>query len=131
MKPHSELTLRRVAALREMADLGCTIMQACILLELDYGSIYFLRHKFGISLRDGRRGRPSRIRERVLRDYGKDGMTPAVMAERYGTSANSVSATISNLRRDGKLPPRHQKPDKPFGGFAYLHMSSAVNYPHR
>lgn len=109
MKPHSELTMRRVAALREMADLGCTIMQACTLLDLDYGSIYFLRKKFIIHLKDGRRGRPTRIRDRIVRDYGKEGITSSKMAERYGTSVNSICATIWLLRKEGKLPPVQQR----------------------
>lgn len=109
MKPHSELTLRRVAALREMADLGCTIMQACILFDLDYGSIYFLRKKFDISLKDGRLGRPGKIRQKVLRDFSKEGITYTMMAERYGSTRRSIGAIVCQLRKEGKLPPVQER----------------------
>jgi hypothetical protein len=58
MSATTQLTLKRVAALREMADLGCTTMAACSLLDLDYGSIYYLNDKYRFNLRACKLGRP-------------------------------------------------------------------------
>jgi len=113
MKPHSDLTLRRIAALRELADLGRTINDACILLDVDYGSIYHLRKKFNIELKDARMGRPGRIRTKILRDHGKPGMTNVAMAERYGTTRQSIGVIVNNLRKEGKLPPSSHPRVKP------------------
>lgn len=109
MSATTQLTLKRVAALREMADLGCTTMAACSLLELDYGSIYYLNDKYGINLRACKLGRPGRIRDKILRDFGKPGLTQSMMAARYGTTKPSIRVIISQLRKEGKLPPVQQR----------------------
>ncbi len=92
-----------------MGDLGCTIIDACTLLDLDYGSIYFLRKKFNIKLKDGRLGRPGKIRQKVLRDFKKEGLTYEMMAERYGSTRKSIAVIVCQLRKEGKLPPVQQR----------------------
>lgn len=104
-----QITLKRVAALREMADLGCTTMDACALLDVDQGSIYYLCEKYGIRLRGCRIGRPGHVRDRILRDFGKTGLNYSMMAERYGTTASSVRVVVHQLRKEGKLPPVQQR----------------------
>lgn len=105
----AHLTLRRVAALREMADLGRTKIDACSLMDLDYGSIYYLNAKYRINLRPCRIGRPGRIREKVMRDFNKEGIDYTMMAERYGTTRQSVRVIVCQLRKEGKLPPVQER----------------------
>jgi hypothetical protein len=101
--------MRRVAALREMADLGCTKIDACSLLDLEYGSIYFLSKKFSIDLRASRLGRPGHVREKIIRDFAKEGINYTMMAERYGTTRQSVRVIVCQLRKEGKLPPVQER----------------------
>lgn len=100
----SHLTLRRACALREMSDLGRTQNQAAILLQVDPPRISQICKKFGVKMKDGRRGRPAWLAERILRDFGKPGMTSSIMTERYAASPKSVDVTINRLRKAGKLP---------------------------
>lgn len=48
--------------------------------------------------------RINHIRDRIVRDYGKEGMTAPVMAERYGSTSNSITVTIHKLRKEGRIP---------------------------
>lgn len=105
MSRHYELTKRRAAAMREMAELGCTATDVAMLLGIDPARVCQIRKAFGISFRQARKGRPPWLQEFILRDFGKDGMTPKAMGERYCSSAESVSVRISQLRKEGKLPP--------------------------
>lgn len=100
---HSSIVLRRAAALREMASLGITHTEATHLLDLENGSVSYLKAKFGIVMRQGRRGKQDWLQQRLLRDYGR-GLTTAVLAERYQTSANSVKVTVHRMRKAGVLP---------------------------
>ncbi len=95
--------------MREMADLGIPAVQVAMLLDIEKAKVSELRKKFGISFSQAKRGRPAWLQKLILRDYSKDGMTPAVMAERYGTSAKSVSVRMVQLRKEGKLPPVQQR----------------------
>jgi len=104
-----DITLRRVAAMREMAELGRTAEQVSMLLEIDPARVSQLRKQYGITLKAARKGRAPWLQEHILRDYGKPGMRPSVMGERYGTSASVVSVRLSQLRKEGKLPPVQQR----------------------
>jgi len=125
----SELTLRRAAAIREIGALGFSAEHAAMLLQIESARVSQIRAYFKIPMPDGRVGRPGWLQQRVLKDYGKEGMTPAVMAERYATSRNSVSVRISELRKQGKLPQINGSVANPQSlGLSYFRMSSAVNY---
>lgn len=104
-----ELTLRRSFALMEMADLGLSQIQAAILLDVFPARISLICKNFGIDMAPARKGRPGWLRERILRDFGKPGMTASVMTERYGCRPKSVDVTIHRLRKEGKLPPVQQR----------------------
>jgi len=104
-RPSAALTLRRVAAIQEFATLGLSQNQASILLDIEPCSVSHLCKRFKIRMMD-KRGRRPILTNMIIRDYGKEGMTTAVMAERYSTTTNSVSATISRLRNEGRLPPK-------------------------
>lgn len=104
-----ELTLRQVAAMREMADLGITAVQVAGLMNMEKARVSELRKRFGITFKEAPAVRPAWLKKLILRDYGKPGMTPAVMGERYATTANCVSARMSQLRKEGKLPPVQQR----------------------
>jgi hypothetical protein len=97
------ITLRRLAIIRELADLGCSITEAAILCGVEPACISQYGRRFGVVMRDGRRSDPW-LRRRVLRDFGK-GMTYAEMAERYGTTKNAIGVTVHKLRQDGLLLP--------------------------
>lgn len=47
--------------------------------------------------------RVNHIRDKIVRDY-KKGMTIDAMAERYGSTVNSITVTICKLRKEGRLP---------------------------
>lgn len=102
----STLTLRRAAALREKASLGCSLTQASIILGLDNGSVSYLKNRFKIALPIAKGGRKPWLMRNILRDYGKPGMDGQAMATRYGVSRNGVYVTITRLRKAGMLPPR-------------------------
>lgn len=127
MSKHTLLTRRRAAALREMADLGCTSVQAAMLLQIDKARVSQIKKDFGITMPKGVAIKPDWLRRLILRDFGKPGITDSVMATRYGTTANSISATISKLRREGVLPPSPRSHPKRHD-LSYFHISSAVNY---
>lgn len=98
--------LRRAAIVRELASLGLYQEQIAILLDVDPTSVIYIIRRFGIDVQArGRSGGRPWLRSRILRDFGKDGVTPSVMAERYGTTRNSVGVTIHKLRSEGLLPP--------------------------
>lgn len=124
-----DLTLRRVAAMREMADLDRTATEVSILLSIEPSRVSQIRRDFGITLRKPKQGRPGRLREYILRNIRKGVVQPAVIADKYGTSVNSISATMSTLRKEGVIPPvRKAKPKRISGDLSYFHISSAVNY---
>lgn len=100
----SNLTLRRAAALREMASLGVTMSQASILFDLSPGGVSYIIDRFGIVLPRGRAGGKPWLQDRIIRDFGKDGVTAKVLAERNGTTENCVKVTIHRLRKAGLLP---------------------------
>lgn len=128
MSRHYELTRRRAAAMREMADLGCTASDVSALLDIDLSRVCEISRDFGIRLKKARMGKPPKLKEFILRNARK-GISPSQIAERYGTSANSVNATMSALRRAGELPPvRRINPKRISGDLSYFHISSAVNY---
>lgn len=104
-----EVTLRQVAAMREMADLGMTAVQVAGLLNMEKSRVSQLRKRFGITFKSAPAVRPAWLRKLILRDYGKPGMTPSVMSERYSTTSNCISARMSQLRKEGKLPPVQQR----------------------
>lgn len=107
MRTVSELTLRRAAAMREMGALGLSAEKASILLDIDSARASQIRKMFKIFMPDGRLGRVAWLEKRIVRDFGK--IPPRVMAERYGTSQNSINVRVHQLRAAGKLPPV-QKP---------------------
>lgn len=95
---------KTAAALGEMASLGLTVDECCAVLEITPSWFYYVQRKHPFpSPPDGRRNR-GWLAERIKRDY-RHGLTSGQMAERYGTSANSVKVTICNLRKSGILPP--------------------------
>ena len=104
-----DITLRRVAAMREMAGLGCTADQISILLGIDTARVSQLRIKYGIPISPAKKGKRPWLQNRILRDFGKSGITPSIMGARYGTSANSVSVRMNQMRKEGKLPPVQQR----------------------
>lgn len=103
-RPNSSLTKRRVAALREFADLGLSQIQSAIFLDIEPCSVSHLCKRFSIAMK-GKPGKPPILTNKIIRDFGKEGMSVSAMAARYGTSANTVSGTIHRLRKEGKLPP--------------------------
>ncbi len=107
-----DITLRRAAAMREMASLGCDKTTVAILLDLDTSRVSQIAARFGIPLREARIGRPGWLQDFILRDFGKSWAKPSVMAQRYGTSRSVVNATICRLRKEGRLPParKHKAP---------------------
>ncbi len=105
----SHLTLRRVAALREMATLDRSQNQAAILFSMEPSSISQLCKTHGIKMSDQRRKRNSGLRKLILRDFGKPGVTNSTMSERYGMTPGSISVAIHHLRKEGKLPPVQQR----------------------
>ena len=127
MSRHYEITRRRAAAMVEMGNLGCTASDVAMLLEIELSRVSQIGKDFGIRLPKARKGRPPILREYILKHFGKGGMMIPAIAERFGTTPNSVSATISTLRRNGELPPI-RKPIRASGDLSYFHISSAVNY---
>jgi hypothetical protein len=105
MSKFLEITLRRAAAMREMASLGCDKTRVAILLDLDTSRVSQIAARFGIPLPEARIGRPGWLQDFILRDFSKSWATPSIMAQRYGTSRSVVNATICRLRKEGKLPP--------------------------
>lgn len=104
-----DLTLRRSFALREMATLDVTQVQAAILMEIAPERVSQLCKEFDIHMTPAKKGRPGWLTQRILRDFGKPGMTPSIMTERYGCHPKSVDVTICRLRKEGKLPPVQQR----------------------
>jgi len=49
----------------------------------------------------------------VMRDFGKEGVTAPVMAERYGSTRKSINVIVCRLRKAGKLPPSSHPRVKP------------------
>lgn len=98
-------TLRRAAIIRELASLGRTQVQAAIVCDVSPNAIGRYCRLFDISLRRAPAGKPSWLKELIMRDYGKEGVTATVMAERYGSTPNSIAVRISQLRKAGLLPP--------------------------
>lgn len=105
----TELTWKRVAALREMADLGLIRSQAAVLLDIDLVRVGQLVTAHKIPMRRAPNTKPGWLRSLILRDFGKPGITHAIMAKRYGATENSVAVTIHQLRKEGKLPPVQQR----------------------
>lgn len=101
-------TLKRICVLRELGTMGITVSRAAELTDVTIQTIYALLYKGGFKMPRGRCGPPPRIQSKILRDFGKEGMTPRVMAQRYGTSANSIRVRMCQMRKEGKLPPLHQ-----------------------
>ena len=105
----AQLTLRRVAAMREMADLGIPAIQVAMLLDIEKAKVSELRKKFGITFKPAKKGKPAWLQKLIIRDYGKPGMTVPVMAERYGTTSESIYVRMAQLRKEGKLPPVQER----------------------
>jgi hypothetical protein len=102
MKPR---TAKRIAVLRELASLGITQAQAATLTGVSPPWICELCKKGEVSMPKGKPGNTDNwLERRLLRDHHL-GLSQSVMAERYGTSRNSVAVTIHRLRQAGKLPP--------------------------
>lgn len=99
----TDRVLKRGAVLRELASLGCSATKAVEITGIPYATLYDTLHKCGVKMPLGSK-RPLRInhiRDRVLRDYGK--FPVAVMAERYGSTPDSVYSAIRKLRIAGKI----------------------------
>lgn len=106
-KRSQKTTLRRAAALREMADLGRSKTQAAILFGVDPSTVGYICKSFGIAMRDGRNRGANWLQQRIIRDYGK--VPPGTMIERYNSTPGAVYASLSRLRKEGKLPPVQQR----------------------
>lgn len=105
----SHLTLRRVAALREMATLGTSQTGAAVLFSMEPASIGRICRVYGVKMPHHRSKAEARISRLILRDFGKPGITLSVMAERYQASRNSIDVTVHRLRKEGKLPPVQER----------------------
>lgn len=93
--------LRRAAIVSEMASLGCGQFEASIILGVESSTVHRICKRFGIEMR-GRKGPKPWLRSRILRDY-RHGVTPTLLAEKYGTSAESVRGAISRLKASGAI----------------------------
>lgn len=110
---YTDITLRRAAATRELTDLGLRPYDIAVLLQCDLGMIYGYLRKFNIPWTRRKSHKDAWLTRLILRDFGKPGMTSKIMAERYGTSQNCISASICRLRNAGKLPPSMHSRAKP------------------
>lgn len=97
-------TLKRIAALEELASLGIGRTMASELTGLSYVSIERLCLIGKVEMPKQKTGARPWLEPLVLRDYGKPGLTVAQMAERYSTTPASVHATVWRLRGAGKIP---------------------------
>lgn len=109
LRGRSTITLRRACALREMASLGMGQTQSAFLLMIEPTRAWRICRDFGISMPDKRGRRESSVAERILRDFGKQGMTPTVMGERYQVPVGTVTSAMRRLRKEGKLPPVQER----------------------
>lgn len=98
-----DITYRRAAALREMGSLGVCGYDAAIAMYVSPSLVDKLKRQFNIVMPLGRVGPKPYLKQSILRDYTK-GMTIDAMAERYGSTVNSVTVTICKLRKEGRLP---------------------------
>lgn len=98
------LELSRYAKLRELASLGCTMSESARLLGLDVAQVFRIKKKYGLEMVRGRDGFKPWLPELIIRDYGKDGVTARVMAERYGSTSSSVKTTVCRLKQAGLIP---------------------------
>lgn len=97
---------KKVAILKELASLDITLTQAATLMDIEIASVHYLKRTYGIEMKKGS-NRPiniNHIRDRVLREYGKEGVTTAILAERFGSTKTSIRSTVCRLRKEGLLP---------------------------
>lgn len=96
------ITLRRAAALNEMASLGIWSAKAAVLLNVDAVRVCQLAKQFDIRLPP----KPKQISElsRAVRDGYAAGLTPHQIALRHGRTANCIRVVACKLGLTREAP---------------------------
>lgn len=105
-------TMRSVAALRELADLGLYASQAGRLLGLTDGYVCLLRKRFSIAFTKGPPGlrRNEELHRLIEEGYARN-LPPRVIAEMAGTTIKTIMvlACKKGLTRGRKDPGAHRR----------------------
>lgn len=104
----SPRSMKRAAALREMASLGCGKWRIAEITGLSLQGVFRICSRHNIII-PKKYNQNNWLERRILRDFGKPGLNAAIMAERYGSTHACVRTTIYRLRKEGKLPPVQQR----------------------
>jgi len=115
-----EITLRRAAALRELASLGIHASRAASLLDIDPVRVHQIKQQFGIPLPKRPADVDTPLRQAIRRGY-EAGLSYHQIAERAGTTYGSVKTTVFHMglanpsnrawfrhKRSFALPPQHR-----------------------
>lgn len=97
-RPFTNRTLRRAAALSELASLGCWVAKAADYIGIDPVSARRIGKAFAISY--PRRPRHQTPLYRSIRRYHAQGMKPQQIAERVGTTGQAVRVLLYRIRND-------------------------------
>jgi len=101
-------SMKRAAALREMASLGCGKWKIAEITGMSLQGVTRICDRHSIVI-PKKYNQDNWLERRILRDFGKDGMNAAIMAERYGSTHACVRQTIYQMRKEGKLPPVQER----------------------
>lgn len=99
-----DITYRRAAALREMASLGVCGYDAAMAMYVSPSLVDKIKKQFNIVMPLGKGGPKPRLKQAILRDYPREVVSAEAMAERYGSTSNSITVTIHKLRKEGRIP---------------------------